>query len=79
MNHPLSDYYIYSDFTLIEKIKFKASTNEINHFERSLKQGCRCLRLSVFEGKNGKPTVKLDMESTISLEEILKIISSKAF
>lgn len=79
MDQPISDYYIYTDFTETETTKEEVK-NDINHFEHSLKRGCRCLRVAIFDSKEGEPIVKLNsLGQNASLEEIVNIINTKAF
>lgn len=73
---PLFDYFIYSDLTSYSLRK--GASSRINFYEMSLKRGCRCLRM-VLEDTKGELTVRLDAENRTSIEEVLKIISTKAF
>jgi hypothetical protein len=74
---PLSDYFLYADLTNYSSRK--GSTSRINFYELSLKRGCRCLRLALEAGKEGGLGVRLDADNLTSIEEVLKIISNKAF
>jgi hypothetical protein len=44
MSNPLSDYYVYCDFTDYSLIK-DPNSSKINFYELALKRGCRGLRL----------------------------------
>lgn len=69
---------MYADLTDYSNYKGKVS-DKINNYELSLKKGCRCLKIAIFNGKEGQPMVKLDSETRTNFEEILKIIAQKAF
>jgi DUF2075 family protein len=69
MTNPLSDYFVYCDFTdySLSKNTAKSKANKINVYEMALKRGCRGLRIIIEAGPNSKPVVKLDTENSADL------------
>ena len=50
MTSPLTDYYIFSDFTDYS-LKMNTAEMKINHYELGLKRGIRCLQFNLVEDK----------------------------
>jgi hypothetical protein len=79
MNKPLNEYYIYtSQNTYLSGNKLN-SDPKLEMYEMSLKKGCRCVQIDIYE-KNEEFIVKNKFsQGYIMLEDVLRTIKNVGF